>query len=163
MPNLILGNQKHLTLDNRIFIEKCLDQDMTMKDIAKPLCKDPSTISKEIKKHRTFHPHNDLAINRSVNRCTMKQNCSLKKVCLNTIQCNGRCASCKKVNCNRFCKSFVPDTCNRLLRAPFVCNGCPTKEVAGRISFIIGPQLLTVITVLFLLNPEMASTPRKLT
>ena len=61
MSNLIPGNQKHLTLDNRVFIEKCLEQNMTMKDIAKPLCKDPSTISKEIKKHRTFHPHNDLA------------------------------------------------------------------------------------------------------
>ena len=37
MSNLIPGNQKHLTLDNRVFIEKCLDQDMSMKDIAKPL------------------------------------------------------------------------------------------------------------------------------
>ena len=52
MSNLIPGNQKHLNLDSRVFIEKCLDQDMPMKDIAKPLCKDPSTISKEIKKHR---------------------------------------------------------------------------------------------------------------
>ncbi len=30
MASLILGNQKHLTLDNRVFIEKCLDQDMAM-------------------------------------------------------------------------------------------------------------------------------------
>ena len=54
MSNLIPGNQKHLTLDNRVFIEKCLDQNMTMKDIAKPLCKDPSTISKEIRSHLVF-------------------------------------------------------------------------------------------------------------
>ena len=33
MSNLIPGNQKHLTLDNRVFIEKCLDQDMSMKDM----------------------------------------------------------------------------------------------------------------------------------
>ena len=39
MSNLIPGNQKHLTLDNRVFIEKCLDQNMTMKDIAKPYAK----------------------------------------------------------------------------------------------------------------------------
>ena len=51
MSHLIPGNQKHLTLDNRVFIEKSLDLDMTLKDIAKPLCKDPSTISKEIKTH----------------------------------------------------------------------------------------------------------------
>lgn len=127
MSNLIPGNQKHLTLDNRVFIEKCLDQNMNMKDIAKPLCKDPSTISKEIKKHRTFHPHNDLASRGPVNRCIHKKECSLKKVCPTTSLCTGRCASCKKVSCNRVCKDFVPDTCIRLLRAPFVCNGCPSK------------------------------------
>lgn len=33
----------------------------------------------------------------------------------------------KKISCNRVCKDFVPDTCKRLLRAPFVCNGCPSK------------------------------------
>lgn len=127
MSNLIPGNQKHLSLDNRVFIEKCLDQDMTMKDMAKPLCKDPSTISKEVKKHRTFHPHNDLAIKGSANRCVNKKDCSLKKVCPSTNLCTGRCASCKKVNCNRVCRNFVADTCSRLLRAPFVCNGCPSK------------------------------------
>lgn len=127
MSNLIPGNQKHLSLDNRIFIEKCLDQDMSMKDIAKPLCKDPSTISKEIKKHRTFHPHNDLAINVVTNRCVNRKYCSLKKVCPNTRLCTGRCASCKKVNCNTVCSDFIPDTCSRLLRAPFVCNGCSNK------------------------------------
>ena len=127
MSSLIPGNQKHLTLDNRVFIEKCLDQDMAMKDIAKPLCKDPSTISKEVKKHRTFHPHNDLAIKGSANRCIKKKDCSLKKVCPATKLCTGRCASCKKINCNQVCKDFVADTCSRLLRAPFVCNGCPSK------------------------------------
>ena len=127
MSHLIPGNHKHLTLDNRVFIEKCLDQNMTMKDISKPLCKDPSTISKEIKKHRTFHAHNDLASRGPVNRCLHKKECSLKKVCPSTSLCVSRCASCKKVGCNKVCKDFTPDTCSRLLRAPFVCNGCPSK------------------------------------
>ena len=127
MSNLIPGNQKHLTLDSRVFIEKCLDQDMPMKDIAKPLCKDPSTISKEIKKHRTFHPHNDLGIKGPINRCINRKDCSLHKICPNTSLCKGRCASCRKISSNKVCKSFVPDTCKRLLRAPFVCNGCPSK------------------------------------
>ena len=127
MSSLIPGNQKHLTLDNRVFIEKSLDLDMSLKDIAKPLCKDPSTISKEIKKHRTFHPHNDLGIKGPVNHCIHKKDCSLHKICPDTVLCKGRCASCKKISCNKVCKSFVPDTCKRLLRAPFVCNGCPSK------------------------------------
>ena len=136
MSSLIPGNQKHLTLDNRVFIEKGLDQDMSMKDIAKPLCKDPSTISKEIKKHRTFHPHNDLAQRGPVNRCIKMKDCSLKKVCPTTSLCTGRCASCKKVSCNKVCKDFVPDTCSRLLRAPFVCNGCPKKTGCRKDKFL---------------------------
>ncbi len=108
MSSLIPGNQKHLTLDNRVFIEKCLDQDMSMKDIAKPLCKDPTTISKEVKKHRTFHPHNDLAINRAPNRCVNKKDCHLKKLCSSS--CNRRCASCNNVNCNRFCSRYMQTT-----------------------------------------------------
>lgn len=73
MSHLIPGNQKHLILDNRVFIEKCLDQNMTMKDISKRLCKDPSSISKEIKKHRIFRAHNDLASRGPVNRCIHKR------------------------------------------------------------------------------------------
>lgn len=45
-------NQKHLTLEDRNFIEQALKQDMSFKEIGKFLSKDPSTIAKEIKKHR---------------------------------------------------------------------------------------------------------------
>lgn len=45
-------NQKHLTKDQREFIEDALKQNMTMKEIAKFLSKDPTTISKEIKLRR---------------------------------------------------------------------------------------------------------------
>lgn len=46
----MLDQNKHLTLDNRIYIEKSLDNNMPFKEIAKYICKDPTTISKEIKK-----------------------------------------------------------------------------------------------------------------
>ena len=45
-------NQKHLTLEDRNYIEQALNHGMTFKEIAKFLSKDPTTISKEIKKHR---------------------------------------------------------------------------------------------------------------
>lgn len=45
-------NQKHLSKDQREYIEDALKQNMTMKEIAKFLSKDPTTISKEIKLHR---------------------------------------------------------------------------------------------------------------
>ena len=42
------GNQKHLTLNDRIYIENVLSKGSTFKDIAAFLCKDPTTISKEL-------------------------------------------------------------------------------------------------------------------
>ncbi len=42
---------KHLTIDDRIYIQECLDKGMTFKAIAERLSKDPTTISKEVKKH----------------------------------------------------------------------------------------------------------------
>lgn len=52
MSKYIPGNQKHLTLEDRIYIESSLNKGCTFKDIAKYLCKDPTTISKEVKAHR---------------------------------------------------------------------------------------------------------------
>ena len=52
MSKYIPGNQKHLTLEDRIYIENKLNKDTSFKDIARFLCKDPTTISKEVKAHR---------------------------------------------------------------------------------------------------------------
>ena len=43
MSKYIPGNQKHLTLNDRIYIENELTKETTFKDIAAFLCKDPST------------------------------------------------------------------------------------------------------------------------
>ena len=45
MSKYIPGNQKHLTLNDRIYIENELAKGTTFKDIAAFLCKDPTTIS----------------------------------------------------------------------------------------------------------------------
>ena len=52
MSKYIPGNQKHLTLENRIYIENELNKGTSFKDIARFLCKDPTTISKEVRAHR---------------------------------------------------------------------------------------------------------------
>ena len=44
MSKYIPGNQKHLTLENRIYIENELNKGTSFKDIARFLCKDPTTI-----------------------------------------------------------------------------------------------------------------------
>jgi IS30 family transposase len=46
-----MTKNKHLTLDDRITIQTCLERGETFKSIAVRLEKDPSTISKEVRKH----------------------------------------------------------------------------------------------------------------
>ena len=52
MSKYIPGNQKHLTLEDRIYIENKLNKGTSFKDITRFLCKDPTTISKEVRAHR---------------------------------------------------------------------------------------------------------------
>lgn len=74
---------KHMTLDDRIEIQECLNKGMTFKAIAKRICKDPTTVSKEVKLHSRTHT-------------------------------------------NSFVKT--DECCPKLLKAPFVCNGCPKRN-----------------------------------
>lgn len=46
MCKAITGNQKHMTMDDRIMIEKGLDQHQSLRSIALCLGKDPTTIIK---------------------------------------------------------------------------------------------------------------------
>ncbi|WP_352418636.1 helix-turn-helix domain-containing protein [Proteiniborus sp.] len=122
MCKLIPGNHKHLTLDNRIYIEKSLDNNMPFKEIAKYICKDPTTISKEVKKHRILKKKNDFV---NFNLCIHRRNCSLKNVCNRTIPCKKQCSS--RIECNSRCNRFAKEVCQTILKAPYVCNGCHKK------------------------------------
>lgn len=122
MSNLIPGNQKHLTQEDRVFIETSLDKNMPFSQIAKYLCKDPSTISKEVKKHRLFKAHNDFT---SPNQCIHRGTCGLRNVCSRAVSCNKYCRTCNA--CNKRCRRFEKESCKTILRAPYVCNGCPKK------------------------------------
>ena len=54
MKNTIEKKNKHLTLEDSIEIQGCLDKGMTFKAIAKRVGKDQTTISKEVKKHLVY-------------------------------------------------------------------------------------------------------------
>lgn len=126
MCNKISGNQKHLSLDDRIIIEKSLDQHRSFRSIASSLDKDPTTISKEIKKHCSFHEHNHF--NEPTNKCTFFKDCKKKHVCRTYAPlCKKMCRLCH--HCNSHCPDFIPRSyhCSKLDKAPFVCNGCDRK------------------------------------
>ena len=126
MSKLIPGNQKHLTMDDRIIIEKGLDSRESFRSIAMSLGKDPTTISKEIKLRRIYQPRN--TFNESRNRCTYRRTCKKKHICQTyALTCKTMCRSCPL--CNRKCPEFTPQdySCCLEKKAPFVCNGCPKK------------------------------------
>ena len=119
MSKTIKGNQRHLTLSDRSFIEQSLLQGLSFRQMAITLHKDPSTISKEVKKHR-YQPRKNSS---SKNDCIHASKCKKHHICGNKI-CMKSCWFCNDINCHDYCKDYTPTNCPRLLKAPFVCNGC---------------------------------------
>ena len=122
MSNLIPGNQKHLTLNDRLYIEHALDDGRSFRDIAKFLCKDPTTISREVRLHRSLDTWHKGSFNNPYNFCIHRFKCRKTNVCKKLLICDQKCASCHK--CNQVCDRFEKEACRHLDKAPFVCNGC---------------------------------------
>lgn len=110
---------KHLSLEDRHYIEEALNQKMSLNEIAKKLAKDPRTISKEIKRNRIVTSRIKQA---DIISCNNKKECSRKHIC--NITCDRLCKKCKILNCYRICSEYIPLKCIHLTRFPHVCNGC---------------------------------------
>lgn len=122
MSNLIPGNCKHLTLEDRLFIEKSLNEHKSFREIAKYLCKDPSTISKEVFKHRIVNTFNRGSFNNPYNFCIHRYRCRKTNACDKLLVCDTPCRSCHR--CNSVCSRFEREHCSQIEKAPYVCNGC---------------------------------------
>ena len=99
----------HLTLEDRIAIQCGIEHGKCKKEIADSLGKDPSTIAKEIRLHRSKHN----AMNRMMYpiECANFKHCEKRKQ-LGTAQ------------CSTDCSQFVRFYCKRRDRTPCACNGC---------------------------------------
>lgn len=118
--------QKHMSQDDRIVIEKGLDNSEPMSTIASRVGKDPTTIAKEIKKHRILQPHN--SFNSPPFRCANGRECKKTNVCHEELFCRRKCRNCAR--CHNFCEDYQPFdySCPKTEKAPFVCNGCDKKS-----------------------------------
>lgn len=116
-----IHTQKHMTLSDRIFIEQSLANHSSFKDIAVVLKKDPSTISKEIRKHRTFKEGSHYNLK---NNCALLSSCQHSRICDGKL-CNSLCKRSKTCDCTKHCPDFTPYLCPKLTKPPYVCNGCP--------------------------------------
>lgn len=126
------GNQKHIDLSGRILIEQGLNNGESFRAIAKELHKDPSTISKEVRRHsiipergsKNFAPipcaHNYNPKSPRANICKMKHGCGDN-------ECDSLCVLCSKARCGEICMYYEPRQCEKLDKPPYVCNGCSKK------------------------------------
>lgn len=118
---------KHLTLDERIDIQKGLKAGLTFADIAASVGKDPSTISKEIREHLIIKETGTRS--RPFNPCMGRKICTAqRKACAECDQAYSYynrscyCSLCGK--CNDSCPDFIEERCKALGKPPYVCNGC---------------------------------------
>lgn len=116
------GNHTHLTLSDRIYIEQALERRMTFKDIAVFIGKDPSTISKKIRHHRSAKE-----TERKTALCELQDSCTKKHMC-NDRYCNRLYGKCTQSRCHNSCSDYPSPVCRHLETAPYVCNGCGIRS-----------------------------------
>ena len=106
-------NNKHLTLDDRLIIERELFFNSSFKKISKLINKDCTTISKEIRNHIMYR--NSGAVGRPFFDCANRYDCRHKI---------------KGVRCNtKTCIHYQKETCSKLSKPPYVCNGCSKRNI----------------------------------
>ena len=119
-----IEKHKHLRLTDRIFIQSALNQDVSIRKIAKELNKDVTTISKEIKKHLVISETGRGG--RKFNPCKHAYDCKLTRVCASKHCSYWKCTECGE--CYHYCDQFEEAVCKRLIKSPYCCNGCPKKR-----------------------------------
>ena len=115
-----IHTQKHMTLSDRIFIEQSVAGGEQFKQIAAVLKKDPSTISKEIRKHRALKKGSSYG---QKNDCANLVPCDRFRICPGKT-CPLPCKRSKSCDCTRRCPDYTAFVCPELLKPPYVCNGC---------------------------------------
>lgn len=113
---------KFFTYEDRLTLQKYLKESLSFKEIARRLHKNPTTISREVRKYSS-----DVATGSpgySFNACRDRFSCKKKGLC--NKECTrvsaAYCRLCQK--CNDNCPDFIQEICTARFRVPYVCNGC---------------------------------------
>lgn len=113
---------KFFTYEERLTLQKYLKDSASFKNIARMLGKNPTTISREVRKHlsevATGYP------GFPYNACKNRFNCRKKGLCGKACSRSSTpyCKLCSK--CNDNCEDFIEEICTARFRVPYVCNGC---------------------------------------
>lgn len=133
------GNQKHLTFEQRVDIEKGLTENKSFTEIGRIIGKNPSTISKEVRLHAHTKERPDSSYTHPP--CIHRKNC--KMTCLCDKMCGIHCKLCRKPSfrCTNICPAYETAECEKLNKPPYVCNGC------GRKTHCLMPQKVLFIQI----------------
>ncbi|WP_287587374.1 helix-turn-helix domain-containing protein [Mogibacterium sp.] len=101
----------HLTLEDRKYIQHGLEEGLSKAKIARELGKSPSTVSKEVKKHRTF-------------KCANAYGRGIRYFCENVDTLK------QSFGCKKECKNFKERGCKRREKIG-ACNHCPENQKCG--------------------------------
>ena len=117
------GNQKHLTFEQRIDIEKGLTENKSFAEIGRIIGKDPSTISKEMRLHAHTKERPDAGYTNPP--CIHRKTCKI--VCLCDEQCGILCKLCRW-NCQEKCSRInsLISICSYAARSVSSCNNLYT-------------------------------------
>lgn len=94
------NTNKHFTLEDRIHLLSCIIKGYSIRKTALHLNKAPSSISRELHKHRYFSKGFESEKCKHVRSCRKGPNCHLS------------------------CDNFELDICDKINRAPWICNPC---------------------------------------
>lgn len=107
-------NNKHLTYEEREYIEVGLGQGKNFAEIGKDINKHRTTIMREVQNRRFKKIPSKF--NNSENLCKHRQECRMFK-------------------CTPQNECYEEAICERLMRVPYVCNGCPNKTTCRKIKY----------------------------
>lgn len=112
----------HLSLEERQMIEQGLVQGQTFREISRSIGRDATTISKEVRRHRTTVKKG--YVGRAFNNCLHQYHCKKQAVCNNgcSKSLRNRCRFCPQ--CMDHCPDFELLECRLISKPPYVCNGC---------------------------------------
>lgn len=115
---------KFFTYEERLTLQKFLKESLSFKEIGRRLDKNPTTISREVRKYSseiaTGYPGFPF------NTCKKRFNCRRKDVCGKdcTRKSDVYCKICP--SCNSNCCEFIEEVCTAKFKVPYVCNSCET-------------------------------------
>ena len=127
----------HMSLSERMVIEHGLRVGKTFREIAWEIARDPTTVSKEVKRVIWANGNpKDLA------DCLYASSCRRTDLCMG-MNCTSFCKACDAVNCAEVCGRRKPARCEKLLRPPYVCNGCERTKIVISARYTTGRKMLS--------------------